>query len=159
MHPEISELDVGRSLVLQELARRLRHQGLASMSEGEHPGAAVERGPEVVAAPQLDLSGVQGDPRPQLETTRPVRGPECALDLEGAGRGVPRPHEDREDAVALASTFDDGTGIPLDGSVDDLVVSDHRRSHRAGLRLPGPRGVLQVREQERERAGGKHGHE
>ncbi len=142
MEPEIPHLGAGGQLVHDQLVRGLAQHDLTSVAGCEHAGAAVESLPEVVAAAQLGLAGVDGDAQAQRHPGRPGRRADLTLDFERAACSPGGLAEDGKDAVSLAPDLHERTGMPVDGVADDRIVLCHRFPHGTGLALPEACGTF-----------------
>src|SRR5690349_13737968 len=99
------------------------------MACGEHTRAAIDGRTEVVPGPLLRLAAVNGDADMQVGPRRPLLGCQLSLDVQGAARGVARPREDGQDAVALTARLHLHAAVGADGSAQHGVVYSHRLAH------------------------------
>jgi hypothetical protein len=96
---------------------------------------------------------VQGHPYPKRGLGGPAFRKEGLLEGEGGGEGICWTREDGEEAVAFAATLDHLAPVLLDASGQKNVVASEGEGHGVGVLLPEAGVALDVREQERDRAG------
>ena len=110
MQSQIAELGVVRKRVDDEIARRVRDQRLAAVTDRTHARAPDDRRTEVVPGiTEADLARVQRHPHPHRATVGPGLLRERALHVERRGHRVRRPRERPDHAVALTLLHRPGT--------------------------------------------------
>ena len=146
VRPEVPELGSARQAVPGQDACHRRDQDLATVTDGEDAGRAVERRSEVVAVADLGGPRVDRHPDPELPDLAPVRVAQGALGIErGRDRGDGL-REHREEAVA--GRLDHGSVVALDGGPQQGIVERQRAGHLRGPLLPETGAPLDVRDQE-----------
>ncbi len=141
----------GGQPVVAQLARDGGDQRLPAMARGQEARDVVERRAEVVAVAQFRGSGMQRDPDADRRLRRPRLGPQRLLRGERRLQRQPRRGERRVERVACG--LEHVAAARLDVAAQDRIVPGERGLHRVGRRLPHARAALDVREQERQRAG------
>ena len=136
--------------VAQQHLGRVGHEHLPAVRDRHQPRGAVDLAAEVVPVALDRLTGVQA------HANREVDGAVIAqllLRLERRGRRVGRGRERRAEPVAAGAEH--VAAVPLDRAAQDRVVDAQRVGHVARVLLPPTGGVLDVGEQERDRALGE----
>ena len=155
---EVAQRHVLRQPVGHERDDRLRQQDLPAVRRTHDARGAVDRAPEEVAVAALDRTAVETAAHAQREAAVRRRLGERQLQFEDRRDRVERVVE--RGVHAVAQHLDDRAAMPLHGAADERVVARERRAHPLGLLLPEPAAALDVREQERDEAGGGgHGDE
>ena len=135
--------------VADERLRRLRHQDLPPVPDGEDAGDAIDGGTEVVGVALLRVPGVQRHPHPEHAGVAPRLVGERPLTGDGGLHGLGRHREGGADGVA--DRLEDDAAMGLDRLAQQSVVASQGRGHGLGQLLPALGGTLDVREEERDR--------
>ncbi len=138
MLAEIAQRHALGQLVLDELARRLREQGLAAVR-----GRTDARGPRHVE-PEVAVAGDLWLPRVQPHSSA-YRAGEPALCIGRRSNGIARARERDEEGLRLA--IDDDTAVRGDGIEQDAFVFGDRRAVIATELLLQPRRAFDVGEE------------
>ncbi len=147
MHPQVEQGGVAGETVGGGVPGRLGDEDLAAVSGGHDPGGPVHHRPEVVAVPDLGVTGV--DPHPHLQRSGglPALGTERPLGLEHSAQSVGHCVEHRDHPVT--GGLEDSTPRRIHRLGQDGVVSRQRRCHLGGVFLPESGARLDVGEEER----------
>ena len=123
---EVQESHPLRQVVAGQLRRRQREEHLPAVPGVEQAGDAVQRLPEIVAAPRLGLAGVQRHPRPQRPDRAPVLGGQRPLRRHRRGDGLGGDGEGGADLVA--DRLEDDPAVAGDGLAQQGVVAGEGRA-------------------------------
>jgi hypothetical protein len=142
--------------VLDEHPCGLGDQDLAPVCGGGDPGRSVHIDPDVVAAADGTLTGVQPHPNPERRAVRPVFLGQASLRGHRGADPLPWGAEHREEGVALGSNL--VAVLRLQGVPEDLRVAILDGPIPLAELLEQPGGALDVCEQERHRPRRQIGH-
>ena len=149
VQPQVGADDLGRQTV-QSVGGGLGAHDLVGVGGGTQTGAAVGRGPVVVALPQLDVPGVEGGAHAHGRAVRPRFAPQRPLQLDRGSRRAARIGEDRERGVALALAPDQHAPVIEHARLDEGLVALEDGSGDLGTLLPQARRAADIGHQQRE---------
>ena len=147
---QVAQLQPGLQLSLDQTSRRLRDQDLASVRCAGDARSVMHVEPDVFVPDQRRLARVQADADPERLTVFP--GVACEGSLSGGGgqARVDGAREHAEERIAFSPQL-----VPVvapERFPENLVVSGLRRRVAVAHLLHQPGGVLDVGEQEGDRA-------
>ncbi len=147
----VDQADTGREAVDRHLAGRQGKQHLSAVARRQEARTAIDGLAVIMAAAQLRLAGVEGDPNPQPGSLRPAGSREPALDGGGGEHRVSGPGEHRQNRVALPAHLDEVAAMLGQSAGHELIVEGHGGTHRRRVGFPPASRALDVGEQEGDR--------
>jgi hypothetical protein len=137
--------------VTRQIGSRVRADDLTAVRNGLQSRRTIHRRTEIIAVAKLRHPGMDPDPCPQRLTHSPSLGTHRQLAVDRRAHRSIRGREHRVHTIPAA--LDHLAAVRRDSDTQDLIVSRQGSPHRVRLQIPQPRRNLEIREQERHRAG------
>ena len=145
-----------RQVTLHQRAHGRRDEDLATAAGARDARCPMHVEPDIGAAAEQPLPGMQPHSHADPGALRPRLGGEAALGIDGGGEGLRRAVEDDEKRVTLGQDLGAVMGLP--GASPDLTMTLQERRPTGPQRLRQARRALDVGEQERDGSGRELGH-
>ena len=153
MLPELAQPDVRRLVVGEQRGGGLGQEYLASVRSRADAGGSMDSETDVALVRDKRLACVQPHAHSNVDVLRPGVGGESALRVRGGCGGVLHPREGDEERVSLR--VDDPAVVRLEGSDQECAVLVDDRGVAVAQPAEELGRAFDVREQERDRAGGE----
>lgn len=148
---EVAEMSVGRKLVLDELARRIRDENLSAVSHRPDAGRPMDAEADIALAGGPRLSRVQAHSHAHPQVLGPGVAFERALRIDRARDGIAGTGEGDEERVSLH--VDLPAAMCLEAVAEDALMVGEDLVVASPQLLEEPRGALDVSEEECDGAG------
>lgn len=152
--PQVAQRETGAQAPGQRLAGAVAQQDLPAVAGAADARPAVQRHPDVALRRAMRLVRVQAHAHPERHARGPGLGRQAPLGGHRPRQAVLGPREDVEEGVALGVHL--LPAVPGEGRPEQATVAVLQLGVGLAAELLNPRGgALDVREQERDDAGGE----